>query len=190
MQTAFGTFRVLRTRFAVVKNASDESKENIISDLRILPSVARLLGILFMLASNAALAQLPAPTRTVYKCNIEGKLSYSDEPCIGAQRIDVTPTRGVDRLSGSARIGKDVAREIRSEQFAKALEPIAGMNAAEFSTASRRTSLSAAAQQECRQLEPAILTWEKKELGASGPAVQSTQRELFLLRKRYKTIGC
>jgi hypothetical protein len=102
----------------------------------------------------------------------------------------VTPTRGVDRLSGSARVGEDVAREIHTEQFAKALEPISGMNAAEFSTASRRTRLSGAAQRECRQLEAGVLASEKKERSASGPAVQSAQQELFLLRKRYKTLGC
>ena len=153
-------------------------------------SVAGLLGIPFILAANSALAQLPAPTRTVYKCKIEGKLRYSDEPCLGAQRIDVTPTRGVDRLSGSVRIGNDVAREIHTEQVAKAIEPISGMNAAEFSTVSRRINLSAEAQRECRQLETAIVASEKKERSASGPVLESTQQELFVLRKRYKTLGC
>lgn len=149
-----------------------------------------LLAIPFFLEANLALAQLPSPTRTVYKCQVEGKLRYSDEPCIGAQRIDVTPTRGVDRLSGSTRIGKDVAREVRSEQLAEALKPLSGMSTAEFATASRRTALSTPAQRECRQLESAIVASENKERGASGPLLQSTQQELFLLRKRYKTFRC
>jgi hypothetical protein len=154
-----------------------------------LRSAPAVLGMSLLVASSA-LAQLPAPTRTVYKCQIEGKLRYSDEPCVGAQRIDVTPTRGVDRLSGTSRIGNDVAREIRSEQLAKALAPLSGMNAAEFATTSRRSQLSAAAQSECRQLEPAILASEKEERSAAGANVQSTQQELFILRKRYKTLGC
>lgn len=102
----------------------------------------------------------------------------------------MTPTRGVDRLSGSARTGKDVAREVRSEQFAQALVPISGMNADEFATASRRTRLTAAAQRECRQLEDAIVVLETKERSSSAPAVQSTQQELYLLRKRYKALVC
>lgn len=155
-----------------------------------LASVAALLGFSFILAATSALAQLPAPTRTVYKCQIDGKIRYSDEPCVGARRIDVTPTRGVDRLSGSARTGKDVAREIWSEQFSEALKPISGMSAAEFSAASRRNSLSGNSQRECRQLEIAILVSEKKEQSASKPYVQSIQQELFILRKRFKVLGC
>lgn len=154
------------------------------------PPVASLLGIPLLLAASSTLAQLPAPSRTVYKCQIEGKVRYSDEPCVGAQRIDVTPTRGVDRLSGSARTGKDVARERRTEQFAQAIVPISGMNADELATASRRTRMSAAAQRECRQLEVAIVGLEKKERNASAPEVQSTQQELFLMRKRYETLVC
>lgn len=155
-----------------------------------LPSVAALFGIPLVLAANSAMAQLPAPTQTVYKCTIGGKIRYSDEPCLGAKRIDVTPTRGVDRLSGAARIGKDAARERRSEQFARAVEPITGMNEAEFATAARRARLGAESQRECRQLEAAIVASEKAERSGFEPAIQSTQQELFRLRKRYKTLAC
>jgi hypothetical protein len=47
---------------------------------------------------------LPAPSRTVYKCEVGGKVTYSDSPCLGATRIDVEPTRGVSKLSGSQRV--------------------------------------------------------------------------------------
>lgn len=176
--------------FKTLKRSITLKESNINSRSYRLLSVVALLGVPFLLSANSARAQLPAPTQTVYKCTIKGKISYSDEPCLGAERIDVTPTRGVDRLFGSVRIGKDAAREIRSEQFARGVQPITGMNEAEFATAARRARLSSESQRECRQLEAAIVASEKAERSGYDPVFKSTQQELFRLRKRYKTLSC
>jgi hypothetical protein len=147
-----------------------------------------LLGI--FLPQAAAQSQLPAPSRTIYKCQVKGSVSYSDEPCVGAQRLDVVPTRGADRLSGAKRVGKDVANEVRAEQFAQAVKPLTGMSPSQFATASRRQQLDAAAQGECRQLEAAILTSEQAERGAGAGMMEAIRQDLFSLRKRYKKLGC
>lgn len=147
-----------------------------------------LLGI--FLPDAAAQSQLPAPNRTIYKCQVKGTVSYSDEPCVGAQRLDVVPTRGADRLSGSKRIGSDVANEIRSEQFAHAVKPLTGMSPSQFATATRRHHLDAASQSECRQLEAAILTSEQAERSAGAGMMESIRQDLFSLRKRYKKLRC
>jgi hypothetical protein len=44
---------------------------------------------------------------------------FSDEPCVGARRIDVEPTRGFDKITGRERIGRDVEREKRPEALVK-----------------------------------------------------------------------
>lgn len=147
-----------------------------------------LLGI--FLPHAVAHAQLPAPSRTIYKCLVKGTVSYSDEPCHGAQRLDVVPTRGADRLSGSRRTGSDVANEIRSEQFAQALKPLTGMSPSEFATASRRQRLDAASQGECRGLEAAIVALEHAERNAGAGIGDSTRKDLLSHRKRYKKLGC
>lgn len=144
-----------------------------------------LLGI--FLPHAAAQSQLPAPDRTIYQCQVKGKVSYSDEPCVGAQRLDVVPTRGADRLSGSRRTGSDVANEIRSEQFAQALEPLTGMSPSQFATASRRHHMDAASQGECRQLEATILASEQVERRAGAGMMESIRQDLYSLRKRYKS---
>lgn len=151
---------------------------------------AALMASFLPIAVVWAQTQLPAPGRTIYKCQVNGKFQYSDEPCIGAQRLDVVPTRGMDRLSGSARTGRDVAREIYSEQMAQALQPLSGMSTSQYATYSRRHRLSAESQRECRQLEPAILALEKAEQRSHGHAVQTIQQDLLVLRKRYKTLAC
>lgn len=142
------------------------------------------------LASALAQAPLPAPARTIYKCQVKQKIVYSDEPCLGAQRLEAVPTRGVNRLSGSVRTGEDVRREHYTEQLAQAWRPLSGKTTAEYERAGRRSRLSAESQQECRHLESAILQFEQAEKQSRAPDLQLVQQELFDLRKRYKTLRC
>ena len=150
--------------------------------------------VLFILCSQCAVSvaqsQLPKPSRTIYKCNIKGTVSYSDEPCLGAQRLDATPSRGVDRLSGQTRTGQDVAREIHTEQFGAALRPLHGMTTSQFVTAVRRNDLGPAVRRECNELEPNILGLEQVEKRADAVTIKRVQQDLFVLRKRYKELAC
>jgi len=139
----------------------------------------------------AALAQkLPPPSRTVFKCGADGKTYYSDSPCMGAKRIDVEPTRGVSKLSGSERVGSDVRNEIWHEQLADAVQPITGMDARQFDKASRRTRLSAEAQRECRYLDGRIAETEQLETHTAKDARTSIQATLYEQRTRYRKLGC
>lgn len=149
-----------------------------------------LLATVLLHAVVSAQSQLPAPSRTIYKCVVKGAVSYSDEPCAGAQRLDATPTSGVTHLSGSSRTGKDVAGELHREQFAAALRPLSGMSAPQLDTYSRRNRLELSAQRECNRLEPAILELEKLESHADAATLKPIQQDLLTLRKRYKTLAC
>lgn len=105
---------------------------------------------LMSFASTSTWAQgLPSPSRTLFKCVIGGKVSYSDSPCLGAEKIDIEPTRGVSKLSGSERIGNDVRREQHRELIAEAIRPIAGMDAKQMDIFGRRMKLTPDAPREC-----------------------------------------
>lgn len=159
-------------------------------DIIPLAASAGLLAVILSCPVVSAQSRLPAPSRTIYKCIVKGATSYSDEPCAGAQRLDATPSRGVNHLSGASRTGKDVASEVHREQFAAALRPLSGMDEAQFAAYGRRINLAPAVQRECQQLEPAILSLEKAESRADAVAIKSIQQDLFTLRKRYKTLAC
>jgi hypothetical protein len=45
---------------------------------------------------------------SVYRCETNGKVSYSDAPCVGARVIDATPTQGMDKMTGQSREGSNV----------------------------------------------------------------------------------
>ena len=145
-------------------------------------------------ACTAAQAQsngLRQPSRTVYKCESAGKVTYSDEPCSGAVRVDVEPTRGMNKSSGREQTGADVARERRREGIAEALRPATGMDAKQFDTLARRQRLAPQAQQECRSLDRALPRAEAAEQRAgTTPSMRAAQENLLTLRRRHLDLGC
>ena len=84
-----------------------------------------------MAVSHAFAQKLPPPSRTVFKCEVGSKVVYSDSPCLGAQRIEVEPTRGLNKSTGTEEVGKDVRQELQNEQIAEALKPVFGETAQE-----------------------------------------------------------
>jgi hypothetical protein len=141
-------------------------------------------------ATYAIAQQLPPTSRTVFKCKEGGKVVYTDSPCLGAEKIEVEPTRGLNAGSGKERIGKDVRRELDREGLANALRPITGMDAKQFDTFGRRTKLTAEAQQECRRLDHAIPAAEQDEKQVAAAGLPSAQQRLFTLRARYRELRC
>ena len=103
-----------------------------------------MLAVVLTVATQIAQAQaikVPDASRTVFKCTVNGKVTYSDDPCAGAQRIDVEPTRGANKSTGKELTGPDVRREHQREGLAEAVRPITGLDAKQFDTRARRTKL-------------------------------------------------
>lgn len=150
-----------------------------------------LAGLLLAgLAGMAAAQTLPTPSRTMYKCTANKVTSYSDKPCLGAERLVVNPARGVSKLSGTERIGKDVQDERIRDMWADAFRPISGMTREEYEVFRRRNTLSTAAKQECRRLDPSLLQLEAMEKAADKAAKATVQRDLFILRQRFTELRC
>ena len=147
--------------------------------------------LLLLLASLPAHAQLPAPSRTIYKCKVAGKIAYTDVPCLGAKRLDVVPARGVDKLSGTSRVGATVAREYHQENMARIWKPLSGMNEQQYATAVRRHGLDARARRECRALEAAIVDHERIEQhGLARESRETLAQDTLSLRQRYHELRC
>jgi hypothetical protein len=149
------------------------------------------LGTAAVIVSISGFAQkLPAPARTVYKCEVAGQVSYSDQPCLGAKTLEVEPTRGLNASSGRVRIGPDVQREHQREAFAEAVRPLTGMDAKQFDREGRRMKLTPAARQQCRQLDSSIPNAEQEERRSSGKKLAEAQSRLFSMRKRFRELQC
>jgi hypothetical protein len=150
-------------------------------------------GLLLSGLASPVLGQtstLPAPSRMMFKCTAGKKVTYTDQPCLGAKRLDVVPSRGLNKLGGTERIGADVANERHREMFAEAIKPLTGLEPQQFAVRVRRHSLSTAASRECQVLDPAIAKAEAQERSADRSALAPVQHHLFSLRKRYQELRC
>lgn len=155
--------------------------------------VTILVSVALSIFARAVAAQtstLPLPSRSMYKCTIEKKVTYTDEPCLGAQRIEVEPTRGLNKYSGREITGPDVANEKRREVFANAIKPLTGMNEQQFAVQTRRQNLSVMNKSECATLDVLNAKSEAEERNASAETKPIIQHNLFAQRKKYKDLRC
>jgi hypothetical protein len=137
--------------------------------------------------------QLPPPSRTVFKCEIDGKVVYSDSPCFGAKRVDVEPTRGLDKSSGAERIGADVRKERNTEAVADALRPVFGESAEQRSKRHHRAKLAKLAPEvraECSRLDLEISKAEDVEARVKLKQLTLARNHLLLLRNQYRDRRC
>jgi hypothetical protein len=144
----------------------------------------------FGATTDIAAQTLHAPTRTLFKCQERGTVVYSDSPCLGAEKLEVIPTRGVNKLSGKERIGPDVQRELHREMFAEGIRPLTGLSAKQLEVQTHRFYLTGTAQQECRSLDQNLASTELEEKHAAQNALRDVQTRLLSLRQRFRELRC
>lgn len=153
----------------------------------------------FLTAAVAALAlgltqgqtlKLPPTSRTVFKCEVAGKTVYSDSPCLGAQKVNVEPTRGLNKTSGREQVGNDVRSEQYREMFANAVRPLTGMDAKQLDVEGRRMKLTKDVQRECQRLDVEISVAEKEEKQVKQQALSDVRAQLFRIRQNFQKQGC
>jgi len=141
-------------------------------------------------AASAAAQTLHAPSRTLFKCQDKGKILYSDSPCLGAEKMEVEPARGVNKLSGKERIGPDVRRELDREMFGGIIRPLTGATAKQFEIQVRRVNLPGSVQLECKSLDQELIKAEAEEKNTAPRALQNVQTRLYQMRQRFRELRC
>lgn len=133
---------------------------------------------------------LPPPAHTIYKCSIQGTTVYSDDPCPKAERLDIVPNSGINHLSGHKREGADVRHENTRRELGRALRPLTGMDDQQFSTATRRTHLTAPARQRCQRLDQSLPELENMQAHAAGRQLENIQQQLLQQRTEFRRLNC
>lgn len=143
-----------------------------------------------LIAAPTLAQTLPAPSRTIFKCEQEGKVIYSDAPCLGAQRIDVEPTRGVNKISGAERTGKDVRNERTNEMLTEIWRPLLNETTEQRAKRHRRAKLGDDVQAQCRKLDRGIAGSEAQEMRTHRSEREEVQKRLHDLRLTYRELKC
>lgn len=153
--------------------------------------LARLI-VPLVLCGAASLAHGQA----VYKCQSQGKTTYSHEPCLGAKVIETAPAQGMEGSSGKSRNGNDGLRREKREKkdkdqaLADALKRF-DETPSQREKRQRRAKLSATELGECSALD----AQEKKQASVIHnsrdiDAVNAAADAFIANRKRYREMGC
>lgn len=114
--------------------------------------------------------------KPIYKCTIDNKVSYSNEPCVGAKMIDATPTLGAEYTGKKSLPG--AMRDLH-EATRDALRPITGMDIDSYHKMQDRGQMSPADRIECYKLDNEITVDPKK-----------SKVEIFQAREKYRKLNC
>ncbi len=128
--------------------------------------------------------------KPVYRCETQGRVSYSDAPCVGAREVDATPTLGVDRVTGARRRGAEVLRDERRAVMAEALKPLTGWTPERYRLEQHRARLSPRDQAECRQLDAHLPNLKQRAAQATPEGKARAEVELFRTRQQFHDLGC
>jgi hypothetical protein len=155
-----------------------------------MPPMKSAIATLIVVASSVAAQSLPPTSRTVYKCEDGKKVHYSDSPCLGAKKLDVEPTRGLNKFTGREQVGQDVQREKNNELMAEALRPILNETPEQRAMRHKRFKLEPSAKAECARLDAQIPMLEAKEPLATSETLATVQRDLLESRTRFQRLRC
>jgi Domain of unknown function (DUF4124) len=152
----------------------------------------RLALFALAIASSSTMAQnLPPPSRTVYRCEDGGKVHYSDAPCLGAKKIEVQPTRGLNKSTGKELVGQDVSRERTQDAVANGMRPLTGKSTEALYRSGRRAQLSPDAQRLCQRLDRELPQAEAAEISArTAEQRHEIQQQLLKLRTAFRDNRC
>lgn len=147
---------------------------------------ARWAFVLIVCLTASAVAQ----AQSVYRCETQGCIGYSHEPCVGAKVIDTTPTHGLDKSTGASRKGHDVRREELKRTLNEAMRPLTGMSHEQTKVFERRFKLPASVQAECKLLDMRLPDQERTVRNSAQAVRAEAEVRLFLSRRQFRELGC
>lgn len=126
----------------------------------------------------------------VYRCETAGRVSYSNEPCVGAKEIDATPTQGMDKMTGASRKGADVRRDEYNTTISNALKPLTGMTPDQYRVHRHRFKLSPSDKAECARLDNSLPGLKQRATTAPTSGKAMAEVELYKARKLFNDLNC
>lgn len=134
-----------------------------------------LAGLLLTLLLAAA-----SPAMAVYRCDADGKISYTDAPCAGGERIQVEVT--------SAKATEAAQRRVTNEKNQLAeIERAAAKLATENAKAQRRAARANAAERKrCDKLALRSKWTEEEASVAKGKSLEKALRKAQRAQEQYE----
>lgn len=152
--------------------------------LRMHRALKHTLAIAFAACANLS------PAQQVYRCESGGHISYSHEPCLGAQAVDTTPTQGMNKMTGITKKGADVQRDENRRLLNGIASQITGLSPETHARLGQRHKLSRSAQLECSAWDLRLPALEQAASQASPAKKAQADSDLFQARLAFRDLRC
>ena len=126
----------------------------------------------------------------VYRCEVNGKVNYSHEPCMGAKAIDTTPTQGMDKMTGQTKKGADVQRDEHRKLMGTITSTVTGLSPEAHMRLAQRHQLTRSVQLECAAWDLRLPALEEASAKASPKDKEQQAASLFEARKAFRDLRC
>ena len=143
-----------------------------------------------LLCALALVITAPAMGQQVYRCEANGKVGYSHEPCPGAKAIDATPTQGMDKMTGKSLKSADVQRDEFRKQMSDMSSQITGISPETHARLAQRYKLARTVQLECASWDARLPGIEEDASQARPQQKEQAEAHLYQARKRFRELRC
>ena len=148
-------------------------------------------GIIATLAMAACLSMtLPAMAQQVYRCEVNGKVSYSNEPCQGAKVVNTTPAQSSDKTSDQQQKNLDTLKAELERNNATKTRALAAKTPEDPEVAKRRENLTPLAKHSCSLLDQSLPQLRENAAHGTPENKEKADIQLYKARKAFQDLRC
>ena len=126
----------------------------------------------------------------VYRCEVNGKVSYSNEPCQGAKVVNTTPAQSSDRTSGQQRKDMDALKAELERNNATKTRALAAKTPEDPEVAKRRENLTPLAKHSCSLLDQSLPQLRENAAHGTPENKEKADIQLYKARKAFQDLRC
>lgn len=126
----------------------------------------------------------------VYRCEVNGKVSYSNEPCQGAKVVNTTPAQSSDRTSGQQRKDMDALKAELERNNATKTRVLTAKAPEDPEVAKRRENLTPLAKHNCSLLDQSLPQLRENAAHGTPENKEKADIQLYKARKAFQDLRC
>lgn len=126
----------------------------------------------------------------VYRCEVNGKVSYSNEPCQGAKLVKNPPAQSSDRTPAQHQKDIDTLKAELERNNATKTRALAAKAPEDPEVAKRRENLTPLAKHSCSLLDQSLPQLRENAAHGTPENKEKAEVQLYKARKAFQDLRC
>ena len=131
-----------------------------------------------------------AMAQQVYRCEVNGQVSYSNEPCQGAKVVNTTPAQSSDKTSDQQQKNLDALKAELERNNATKTRALTAKAPEDPEVARRRENLTPLAKHSCSLLDQSLPQLREDAAHGTPENKEKADIQLYKARKAFQDLRC